>query len=432
MFSLSTLRLYAKKCVPFFTGILLAAPLCARTTPDTLQLSLPQAEKRFLDSNLSLLAAHYNVDAQKALIQQAKLWDNPTLNTDFALAANGKMFPYGAADGGGQYYVQVQQLIKTAGKRSKLVNLATTNTKISELQLQDLMRNLRYQLRTDYYNTVQQLATRTIYQSQMSQLQRLSGGMQAQLNAGNIAQKEYLRIQALIISLEQDITELEKNISDNQSELKTLLQVRNDVFIKPVDTSNANINTGTLVENDILVETAKKNNPYYQLQETQTLYQQQNLAYQKSLRSPDITLGPNYDKNSNFAPHYVGLGVSIPLMVLNKNQGNIKSAEYSIKQQQSLTGNAETELRNNITNAWNKWLLMLRHSNATEKEFYTRYEAMYRNVLQSYQQKQINLLEFLDFFNDFTESQKKLQQQQLNLQLAKEELNYHTGIDIIK
>ncbi len=101
MFSLNTLQLYAKKYVPLLAGIILAAPVCASATSDTLQLSLPQAEKRFLDSNLSLLAAHYNVDAQKALIQQAKLWDNPTLNTDFALAANGKVFPYSAADGGG-------------------------------------------------------------------------------------------------------------------------------------------------------------------------------------------------------------------------------------------------------------------------------------------------------------------------------------------
>lgn len=432
MFSLNTLQLYAKKYVPLLTGIILAAPVCVHAASDTLQLSLPQAEKRFLDSNLSLLAAHYNVDAQKALIQQAKLWDNPTLNTDFALAANGKVFPYSAADGGGQYYVQVQQLIKTAGKRNKLVNLASTNARLSELQLQDVMRNLRYQLRTDYYTIVQQLATRSIYQGQMAQLNRLSGGMRAQLDAGNIAQKEYLRIQALVISLEQDIMELDKDLSDNQADLKTLLQIKNDVFIKPSDTTNANITITTIPDNAALMETGKQNNPNYLLQETQTLYQQQNLAYQRSLRVPDLTLGPNYDKNSNFAPHYVGLGVSIPLPILNKNQGNIKSAEYSIKQQQSITGSAETELRNNITNAWQKWLLALKYSNTSQKEFYTKYEAMYRNVLQSYQQKQINLLEFLDFFNDFTESQKKLQQQQLNMQLAKEELNYHTGIDIIK
>lgn len=57
---------------------------------------------------------------------------------------------------------------------------------------------------------------------------------------------------------------------------------------------------------------------------------------------------------------------------------------------------------------------------------------MYQNVLTSYQNKQINLLEFLDFFNDYTASQQRLLQQNLNFQLAKEEINYHTGINILK
>jgi len=126
------------------------------------------------------------------------------------------------------------------------------------------------------------------------------------------------------------------------------------------------------------------------------------------------------------------LGISLPLTIINKNQGNIKSAEFSIKQQQSLANNAETELRNNIGTAYQKLLLTVKQNSATQKDFYTKYEAMYRNILSSYQQKQINLLEFLDFFNDYTSSQQRLLQQQLNLQLSKDEVNYYAGMDILK
>jgi cobalt-zinc-cadmium efflux system outer membrane protein len=427
----------SKKTVLFITAIVflsVSSPVHSQAqSSDTLRLGLQDMEKRFLDSNLVLLAGHYNVDAQKALIQQARLWDNPVLNTDQVIAANGKFFPYGKnADGSysGQYYIQIQQLIKTAGKRSKLVDLATTNTKLSELQLQDVLRNLRYQLRIDYYTVIQQLDTRNIYIEQLAQLNKLLTGMNAQLNAGNIAQKDYLRIQALVISLEQDMTELNKAIADNQSDLKTILQIKDNSFIKPIPASDGSI--PTLVDTDILFETGKKNNPAYLLQQTQTLFQQQNLSYQKALRVPDITLGPNFDRNSSFAPNYVGLGISLPLPILNKNQGNIKSAEFGVKQQQTMVLSAETELRNNISNAYNKWLLSVKQNSATQNTFYTKYQAMYQNILTSYQQRQINLLEFLDFFNDYTQSQQRLVQQHLGLQLAKEELNYHTGTDIIK
>lgn len=428
--------MYSRKLllIPFFLGICYLGK-AQNNNIDTIRLSLQDLEKRFMDSNLILLAAHYNVDAQKALIDQAKKWDNPVLNTDQVIAANGKFFPYGTNPDGsysGQYYIQVQQLIKTAGKRSKLVDMATTNSKISELQLQDVLRSLRYQLHIDFYTLYQQLETRSIYLDQVTQLNKLLSGMDAQLKAGNIAQKDQLRIQALLISQEQDITELNRSISDVENDLKTLLQIKEHVFVKPMGISISSTINGNVMDTATIYETGKKNNPYYQIQQFQTLFQQQNLSYQKALRVPDLTLGPNFDRNSSFAPNYFGLGVSLPLPILNSNKGNIKSAEYTVKQQQTLTMSAESELRNNIENAYNKLLLSIKQENGTQKEFYTKYRSMYQNILQSYQQRQINLLEFLDFYSDYSDSQQRLIQQHLNLQLAKEELNYHTGTDIIK
>lgn len=401
---------------------------------DTLRLSLPEMEKRFTDSNLLLLAAHYNVDAQKALIEQARLWDNPVLNTDQVIAAGGKFFPYGkSADGSftGQYYIQLQQLIRTAGKRGKLINLATTNARLSEWQLADVLRNLRYQLQNDYYTLVQQLGTTALYKNQLTRLNQLLAGMQAQLGAGNIAQKDFLRIQALVIALQQDITEMEKSIADTENDLKTLLQVKEtSLFVAPAH--NDPILVTQVPEQVVLVETAKKSNPYYQLQLTQTLFQEQNLRYQKSLRVPDITLGPNFDRNSNYTPNYVGLGIALPLPLLNKNQGNIKSASMGVKQQQAITGNAETELTNNVNNAYEKLLLTLKQYNERQQTFYDNYTKMYSNILDSYRQKQISLLEFLDFFNDYTNARQRLLQQQLNLQMAKAEINYQTGTTILR
>ncbi len=404
----------------------------SQTVSDTLSLDIPSLEKRFIDSNFLLLAAHFNVDAQKALIEQAKVWQNPTINTDLMVGADGKFFNYGKYDDGkgghflGQYYVQVQQLILTAGKRGKLIKMATTNAKLSELQMQDVLRNLRYQLHQDYYNLAQQLSLLQLYNQQEIQLDKLLTGMQAQLSVGNIAQKDLVRIKALSIALQQDKTDLLKSIADTQNDLKTLLQIKDTkTFIKPLDE-----NTTTSIPNeglDKLINQALQSNPSYVLQQTTTTYQQQNLAYQKALRTPDLTLGPNFDRNSNFAPNYVGLGISLPLPMFNKNQGNIKSAQYGIKQQEALTSNAETELINNVTNAYQKLVLTVKQNSAYQESFYTQYETIYNNMLDSYRKREINLLEFLDFYNDYSASQQRLLQQKLNLHLAEEELKYQVG-----
>jgi len=401
----------------------------AQQSKDTLTISLQQAEKIFIDSNFQLLAQHYNVDAQKALVAQAKVWQNPTLNTDFMIGANGKFLQYKKNEDGsynGQYYIQVQQLILTAKKRGKLIALANTNAHLSELQLQDVMRNLRYQLHQDYYTIQQQMALLRIYNGQKNQLDKLLKGMKAQLDAGNIARKDFIRIQALVIGLQQDITELNNSINDNEADLKTMLQIKGaNTFVKPASELPNEVPLPDKVES--LINVALTNNPNYLLQQWQTTYQQQNLSYQKALKTPDITLSPNFDRNSNFAPDYIGLGVSVPLPVFNKNKGNIQSAEANVKQQQALTQNAETELRNHINNAYQKLVLSISLQNGVQKDFYNDYTELYNKVVESYQQRQINLLEFLDFFNDYTDSRKKLLDQLLNLQLTNEELKYYIG-----
>ena len=408
--------------------------LKAQFSSDTLRMSLKDIEKRFLDSNLLLLASHYNVDANKALIEQAKLWDNPVLVTDQNIYSNDRFFEHGKEASTeqplGQYFIQIQQLIKTAGKRGKLINLSTTNAKITEWQLNDVLRNLKYQLRQSYYNLCQQLEVKKLSESQLQQLNKLLFAQEAQVKAGNIAEKDYLRIKAIVLALEQDITDINKNLVDINADLKNLLQIKASVFIKPTD--NLQFEMGNLVSVKELIDTAFQVNPYYQLQKTQVLYQQQNLIYQKALKTPDITLGPEYDHNSNYTPKYVGLSISIPLPIFNKNQGNIKSASFAVKQQEALAQNSETELHNNVVNAFDKLKLNIQQNSALQKEFYSKYKNMFQNMLSSYQQKQLNLLEFLDFYNAYSDAQLRQIQQQLNLQLSKEELNYQIGSDIIK
>ncbi len=259
---------------------------CAAQLPvaDTLSLTLQQAEQQFIQKNLTLLAGHYNVDANKALIQQAKVWDNPVLITDQNIYADGKVLSHGKTPTGepsGEIYVQLQQLIRTAGKRARQVDLATTSAQLSELQLQDVMRNLKYQLRSDYFTTAQLYSVQQVYKLEMQEMQHLLTGMEAELKAGNIARKDYLRVQAEVIALQQDITESNRNLADVQAELKTLLQVTGNTFIKPVDTlAFTEFATPAMEE---LVAKAKTANPAYLLQQKQVVYQQQNLQYQKAL-----------------------------------------------------------------------------------------------------------------------------------------------------
>ena len=117
---------------------------------DTLSLTISQADKMFVAANFQLMASSMNIEAQKAQEIQAKLYPNPILTADFNAIdpENSKIFHVGS---GGQQSLQLEQLIILGGKRKAQIDLAKTNTQMSELAFQDLLRQLKFQLHTGLF-----------------------------------------------------------------------------------------------------------------------------------------------------------------------------------------------------------------------------------------------------------------------------------------
>ena len=132
-----------KKWLPLFIGFCsLSAFALAQPAMDTLRLPLQSAEKMFLDSNLQLLAQRYNIDANQALVIQARLWPNPNFQVGHTLYSGAlrQFFPTGAND---ETTLGLSQLILLAGKRNKQIKLAQANVQLSQYQFFDLLRTLK-------------------------------------------------------------------------------------------------------------------------------------------------------------------------------------------------------------------------------------------------------------------------------------------------
>ena len=418
----------------FFTIALLVTFnfCCANATAqDTLSLTIQDAEKTFLQNNLSLLAAKYNIDANRALIRQAKLWDNPVLSTDQNVYdQQGGFFKHD--NNSGQVYIQVMQLIKTAGKRNKLAQLAQDNTTLSSEQFDDLLRTLRYTLISDLFEIDHQLKLKRVYDSEIGQFQKLVAGMDEQLKAGNVSVKDNMRVRALLFSLQNELVSIEATIIPVESEIKLLLKNSDSVFVKP----SFNYYLPDLIKTELpskqqLIQTAIENRPDAKIAKTQLDYQQHNLVYQKSLVKPDINIGTEYDQRSSYAPNYVGLAISFPLNILNRNQGNISSANYSIKQQQVVVDGTLARVSSDVSTAYDKIKFYQQVNNPQQLDFSKQYDALFQNMLSSYQQRQVNLLEFIDFTDAYKDSKLKLLDQHTALIRSLLELNYQVGKDVV-
>ena len=393
---------------------------------DSLQLSLPEAEQIFLQKNLSLLAQQYNTDISKAVAQQAKYWDNPVLNTDQNIY-DGKFFRHNSNFG--QVFIQLQQVIKTAGKRNKLVQLANDDVLSAQQQFNDLMRNLRFVLRNDFNTLHLQFTTWAIYNSEIAALQKLATGMDAQLQAGNISQKDNIRVKALLYSLQTEAADVQRQIADTEKEFAILLQVSGDTVIVPKRDGMPQVSTDYTLA--ALLDSARMNRPDIQLAQTNLLSQQHNLSYQKALAKPDVTLGAEYDQRSSYVNNFWGLGISLPLPLLNKNKGNIKAAQAGILQANVQVQQAQNAVQQEVIAAWHKLLTVQRLQQSIAPDFMSKYNQLMKNMVQSYQERQVGLLEFIDFFDAYKDAATKQLQLQNNLLTAAEELNYSTGTNII-
>src|SRR5882724_6896585 len=214
--------------LPFF--IFISFYMKGQVVTDSVKLDLPQAEKIFLQKNLSLLAAGYNININEALIKQAKLWDNPLLVTDQNIY-DGKFFRHDSENG--QVYVQVQQLIRTAGKRTKLAQLATDNTQLAKEQFDDVMRGLRYTLQSDFVEMNHLLKIKKVYDGEIAQMERLVNGMNEEYKAGNLSLKDNMRLKALLFGLQNELVNVQSQLMPLQTEVKFLLQDSTQSFVQP-------------------------------------------------------------------------------------------------------------------------------------------------------------------------------------------------------
>ena len=220
-----------------------------------------------------------------------------------------------------------------------------------------------------------------------------------------------------------------KDIADAESELKTILQVTGNAFILPAtaETEPAIMPSVALAA---VLDSAINNNTDYKQEVYQLQYNKQTLSLQKALAVPDLTVAPEFDQASNYTPNYYGLGISLPLPILDRNRGNIKSAKWQVKSEEAMMKQAYQKLQNDVLNAYQKLQLSVNLASNTDANFYQDYSQLYKNIVESYNNRQISMIEFLEYFNDYQDVKKNQLQQILNLRMSKEELNDVVGVDV--
>ncbi len=410
--------------------------VCVGTTKaqtDSLKLDLGSAERLFLTNNYQLLAANYQIAEAQAEIITAKLFDNPELSYEnlFYNHETKKFFETSFATG--QYNAQISQLIKLAGKRKKNINLAQTGVKIAANEYAELLRNLRFQLRNTFYSAYYHRQSIKVYQQEINASEKLLSSYQQQLQMGNVAVKDVIRIQSLLINLKAELNNLINELADEDTNLKLLCGI--DAISKldlVLSDKQLPLNEIQKTPYALLLDSAKLNRADYQLAKTNLQYNEAQLKLQKAMAIPDVSLSLSYDLKGNYPEKYTGIGISMPLPLFNRNQGEIKKAKIGISAAQSQIQMQEALLANEVLNSYQTALRAEQQYQTIDPQFNTNFEQLMIGINKNFKERNISLIEFLDFYQSYKESTLQLNKIKFEMLSNREEINYVTGSTIFK
>jgi cobalt-zinc-cadmium efflux system outer membrane protein len=403
---------------------------------DTVRLTLPEAEQRFVLNNLQLLAQRYNITAQQALAVQARLIDNPTITLDQNALQQAIHKPSAVGDNPDlartQVAVQVQQLFSLAGRRKAAGRVGQQAAVVEQFNLEDLVRNLRFQLRTTFYDIYYRQQTLRVYNTEIPQLRRTVDLYQSQFEKGNIALKEVIRLKAFLFTLETERVGLVTDQANAQADLHILMRDSANTVYRPVANATRIRDLSlTPYPEQQLIDTALVRRADLLSRRAEVQRQELNLRLQRAVAAPDLAVGYSYDRLGSYFDNYnsVTLGIAVP--IFNRNQGNIAAAKAQISNAQAQADQQLLTVRRDVHEAYQIAQRQDDLYQHTSRDT-TPFSRLIDNIEQGYTKRLISIVEYLDFYEAYKNNVLQLNTLRANRMRAFESINLAVGRTVFR
>ena len=159
-------------------------------------------------------------------------------------------------------------------------------------------------------------------------------------------------------------------------------------------------------------------------------YNQQNLALQKALAVPDITISAGYDRLGSYVKDYNNIGIGFPLPFFNRNQGNIKQAKIGIESSRVQLNAMQDQVESQVANAYAGAVRAEQLLRSFDPAFEQQFNDLIGEVTKNFEKHNLSLLEFIDLYDSYKQNVVQLNTLRYNRASQLEQLNFTTGTRI--
>jgi cobalt-zinc-cadmium efflux system outer membrane protein len=357
-----------------------------------------QVKDRLELNNPTLLAGKLNISELQAQEITAHFRPNPQLTL---LADQIDPFPGGPAHGPFAYWLPsatVTYLHERAHKRELRTETAKEATAIGVSQQQDLERNLRFNLRGAFVGTLQAKAVLQFAKDNLEYYDHVLQISRDRFQAGDIAQIDLDRLELQRVQYESDLQTADVNLRTAKIQLLTLLNDRTPVeqfdvegvfdFSDQVDALDAYRQMALDTRPDLkaAVQSVEMAQTSYKLAEANG--------------STDPTFSFDVGRNPPIDA-YIGVDVSIPLRIFDRNQGEKLRTKIDITRNERLRDAAKAQVFSDVDSAYatlNSNVILLRPYKA---KYLAQAVRVRDTIFFSYQHGGAALLDFLNAESDY-------------------------------
>ncbi len=386
-----------------------------------------QVRTQFETFNPSLRAARLAIDESKAQEVTAYLRPNPEVTGAMDQINPFTPDPYRPL-GYALPLISANYLHEREHKRELRLESAQKGTAITASQEADLERSLLFNLRNAFVGTLQAKAVLEVTRENLAQYDQVLSVSNQRFRAGDISKMDYQRLQLQRVQYLSDINTAQVNLRTSKIQLLALLNDHTPV--DQFDIAGAFDFSENLSALDEFHDIALAARPDLRaaVQTVDKARTDHRLAIANG--STDPVIGVDLGRNPPI-PAYMGMSVTIPLRIFDRNQGEKARTEIDIRRSQQLQTAATTQVFSDVDSAYamlNSNLVLLRPYKST----YLDLAAQVRDTVSfSYQHGGASLLDFLQAENDY----RSVRLSYLNLvgayMMAASQLNLAVGREVI-
>ena len=285
--------------------------------------------------------------------------------------------------------VKLSQTLELGGKRGARIDVASRAQDAAALTLEQRRNTLRAEVIDSYYSALRAQERLGLAQRSLALAERGLVVANGRVTAGKTSPVEATRAQVQLSEIRLELNRAQMGLTDAYRRLAA-------------STGSATVEFQTVATQSLPMPPAAQllarleQTAELRLAELQILHSEASVGLEKAQRIPDldVSIGSQYDAGARERVNLVG--VSMPLPLFNRNQGNILAASRRADQARDLRNATELRLRTEIRQALDLWQTANSEVRAFNQQILPAAQSAVDSATRGFEMGKFNFLDVLD------------------------------------